>query len=166
MDTVIAPGMQEDFLGIDAFVADAISDAFYRPDLTDAQLAENAWIVEIASRSCLGAIGNSARVVLVAKDGDTLAGFVIADRSDPAIPEIDSLIVAKSHRGTGVAAALMNAAMDWIGPDVPIKLGVIHFNARAIAFYKKFGFVDTGEIVGRHKIPRKLFIRPAGGDRR
>jgi GNAT superfamily N-acetyltransferase len=166
MHLVIARGVKEDFVGIDAFVADAISDVFYRPDLTDAQLAENAWIIEIASRSCLSAIDNPVRVIFAAKDGDALSGFVIADRSDVALPEIDWLMVAHSHRGTGVAVALMNAALQWIGPTLPVKLGVIHFNERAIAFYKKFGFLDTGEIVGRHKIPRKLFIRPACGDRR
>jgi ribosomal protein S18 acetylase RimI-like enzyme len=34
-----------------------------------------------------------------------------------------------------------------------VQLGVIHFNARAIAFYKKFGFDDTGQPHGKHKIP-------------
>lgn len=29
----------------------------------------------------------------------------------------------------------------------------------AVAFYRKFGFVETGEIVGRHQIPRKVMIR-------
>jgi ribosomal protein S18 acetylase RimI-like enzyme len=45
---------------------------------------------------------------------------------------------------------------------VPIQLGVIHFNERAIAFYKKFGFEDTGRTHGKHKIPRRFMIRPAG----
>jgi len=35
------------------------------------------------------------------------------------------------------------------------------FNARAIAFYRKFGFVETGEIVGRHEIPRAVMRRLA-----
>jgi len=75
------------------------------------------------------------------------------------MPEIDWLIVAPEHQGKGAARLLMDRALAWIGEDVPVKLGVIHFNARAIAFYKKLGFEDTGRIVGRHKIPRRLLVR-------
>lgn len=46
-----------------------------------------------------------------------------------------------------------------VGAGVPVQLGVVHFNERAIAFYKKLGFEDTGRIVGRHEIPRRLMIR-------
>lgn len=46
-------------------------------------------------------------------------------------------------------------------PRVPVQLGVIHFDRRAIAFDKKWGFEDTGLIVARHKIPRRLMVRPS-----
>jgi ribosomal protein S18 acetylase RimI-like enzyme len=42
----------------------------------------------------------------------------------------------------------MEQALAWIGEGVPVQLGVIHLNERAIAFYKKWGFQDTGRIVG------------------
>jgi ribosomal protein S18 acetylase RimI-like enzyme len=42
---------------------------------------------------------------------------------------------------------------------VPVQLGVVHFNARAIAFYKKLGFEDTGRPHGRHLIPRLTMVR-------
>jgi ribosomal protein S18 acetylase RimI-like enzyme len=54
----------------------------------------------------------------------------------------------------------MERALAWIGAGVAVQLGVIHFNVRAIAFYKKWGFEDTGRIAGRHKIPRRLMVRP------
>ncbi len=38
----------------------------------------------------------------------------------------------------------MEQALAWIGEGVPVQLGVIHFNARAIAFYKKWGFEGHG----------------------
>jgi ribosomal protein S18 acetylase RimI-like enzyme len=87
---------------------------------------------------------------------------VIVDRKDAAMPEIDWLIVGVEWQGKKVAHRLMEHALAWIGDSVPVQLGVIHFNERAIAFYKKFGFEDTGRIVGRHKIPRRLMIRPTG----
>jgi ribosomal protein S18 acetylase RimI-like enzyme len=64
----------------------------------------------------------------------------------------------------------MEAALGWIHPrhgsggqvgdGVPVQLGVIHFNERAIAFYKKWGFEDTGRTHGRHRIPRRMMVRP------
>jgi ribosomal protein S18 acetylase RimI-like enzyme len=80
---------------------------------------------------------------------------------DEKMPEIDWLIVAPEWQGKGVALRLMEQALAWLGDGVPVQLGVVHFNGRAIAFYKKLGFVDTGRPHGRHLIPRRLMIRAA-----
>jgi ribosomal protein S18 acetylase RimI-like enzyme len=53
----------------------------------------------------------------------------------------------------------MERALAEVSDGVPMQLGVIHFNERAIAFYKKWGFEDTERIVGRHKIPRRLMVK-------
>lgn len=157
----ITPGTREDFHDLNRFVADAIKDAFYRPDLTPEEIAENARITGIAERTAREAVNHPERAIFVAKDAaGTLAGFVIVDRKDPAMPEIDWLIVARSWQGKGVAHRLMELALAAIGEGVPVQLGVIHFNERAIAFYKKHGFEDTGRIVGKHKIPRTMMVRP------
>jgi len=157
----ITEGQLGDFADVEALVDRTTRDAFDHPDLTPEQRAENAWIVTIAHRSCLAAIRNPDRAIFVAREQATapIVGFVIALRDSTDMPEIDWLIVAPEHQGKGAARLLMQRALDWIGTDVAVKLGVIHFNARAIAFYKKFGFEDTGRIVGRHKIPRKLMVR-------
>ena len=158
----IRPGKTEDFADVGGLVAAAIAEPFYRPDLTPVQRAENQHIIDIAERCCRTALTDPDRAIFsaMARDGG-LSGFIIVDRRDPGLPEIDWLIVAVAHQGQGTAAGLMQAALDWIGPGKPIKLGVIHFNTRAIAFYRKFGFVETGEIVGRHEIPRLVMRRPA-----
>lgn len=39
----------------------------------------------------------------------------------------------------------MTEALTWLGTDKPISLGVVTFNAKAIAFYKSFGFHETTE---------------------
>jgi len=165
----VSPGTPEDFADLNAFTAAAIGPAFYRPDLTAEQVAENDRIASIARQVALDAIEHPERAVFVAKDGETLAGFVILDFKDAAMPELDWLIVAPAYQGKGVrqgsgghaAGRLMEHALAFIGEGRPVQLGVIHFNARAIAFYKKHGFEDTGRTVGRHKIPRRLMIRPA-----
>jgi putative acetyltransferase len=159
----IAPGTPDDLHDLNPFVAAAIADAFTRPDLTQEQIAENARIVSIAERTARETVDHPERAIFVAKDAaGALAGFVIVDRKDESMPEIDWLIVSPEWQGKGVAHRLMEQALAWIGEGVPVQLGVIHFNARAIAFYEKWGFEDTGRIVGRHKIPRRLMVRAAG----
>jgi ribosomal protein S18 acetylase RimI-like enzyme len=156
----IASGTPDDFHDLNPFVAASIQDAFYRPGLTPEEIAENARIVSIAERTAREAVDHPERAIFVAKDAaGTLAGFVIVDRKDESMPEIDWLIVAPEWQGKGVAHRLMEQALAWIGEGVPVQLGVIHFNERAIAFYEKWRFEDTGRVVGRHRIPRRLMIR-------
>jgi ribosomal protein S18 acetylase RimI-like enzyme len=157
----IAPGTEADFENLNAFVADAIRQAFYRPDLTPEEIAENDRIVSIAERTAREAVDHPHRAIFVAKEEGILAGFVIVDWKDAAMPEIDWLIVGTEWQGKGVAHRLMEQALAKVGEGVPVQLGVIHFNERAIAFYRKWGFEDTGRIVGRHKIPRRLMVRAA-----
>ncbi|HVY87464.1 MAG TPA: GNAT family N-acetyltransferase [Hyphomonadaceae bacterium] len=196
----ITEGRPDDFADVERLVERTIRAPFDHPDLTPEQRAENAWIVSIARRNCLAAIGNPARAVFVAREDAAapIIGFVIAlrdsatDSPPPSpraretegegegwrtrqraneepvaelelahLPEIDWLIVAPEHQGRGAARLLMDRALDSVGEDVAVKLGVIHFNARAIAFYKKLGFEDTGRIVGRRKIARRLLVRNA-----
>jgi diamine N-acetyltransferase len=61
--------------------------------------------------------------------------------------EIHRLYVANDWHGKGIAQDLMNASiaeMKTRGSEV-IWLGVWERNSRAIAFYRKFGFVEVGE---------------------
>jgi ribosomal protein S18 acetylase RimI-like enzyme len=116
----IAPGTAADFENLNAFVAAAIKDAFYRPGLTPEEIAENDRIVASSERTALETLNQPHRAIFVAKYGDTLAGFVIADRKDPAMPEIVWLIVSPAYQGKGVAHRLMEQALAWIGEGVPV----------------------------------------------
>ena len=63
--------------------------------------------------------------------------------------EIQRLYVARDWHGKGVAQALMQASLEAMrtrGSDV-VWLGVWERNARASAFYRKSGFVETGDHV-------------------
>jgi ribosomal protein S18 acetylase RimI-like enzyme len=86
---------------------------------------------------------------------------VILDWKDEAMPEINWLIVAPEWQGKGVAHRLIERVLAEVGEGVPVQLGVIHFNERAVAFYRKFGFEDTGRTHGRHRIPRRMMVRRA-----
>lgn len=61
--------------------------------------------------------------------------------------ELQRLYVVEDRHGMGVAQALMTAcieAMRQRGSDV-VWLGVWERNPRALAFYRKFGFVEMGD---------------------
>jgi ribosomal protein S18 acetylase RimI-like enzyme len=101
-------------------------------------------------------ISNPNMVTLLCEQGQTLIGFaqlrwgeapscVVAD----APGEIQRLYVVNDWHGKGVARDLMNACIDEISShrsDV-VWLGVWERNPRAIAFYRKLGFLEVGERV-------------------
>jgi diamine N-acetyltransferase len=59
--------------------------------------------------------------------------------------EIRRFYVAASWRGRGVAGRLMTACLRVVPPGTPVWLGVFTYNARAIAFYTKYGFRVVGD---------------------
>jgi ribosomal protein S18 acetylase RimI-like enzyme len=155
-------GRSTDFDSIEDFVASSIYPAFDHPDLTDEQRAANERVVRISREACESALEKEWRCIFVVRDEkDQLAGFVIVDEVNPESPEIDWLIVEPKFHGTGVAQALMAQALQHIGSTREVHLTVIHYNTRAIRFYEKCGFRDTGLVASSHKIPHRLMIRAA-----
>ncbi len=56
--------------------------------------------------------------------------------------ELASIYVDKAWHGLGVGAQLMQKAIHWFDPSKPIELGVVSYNDRAQAFYRKWGFEE------------------------
>ncbi|SDI81144.1 Protein N-acetyltransferase, RimJ/RimL family [Frankineae bacterium MT45] len=73
------------------------------------------------------------------EDGSGLIGVASAGAKDGGL-ELMTLYVARSHWGTGVAAALLQAVIG----DAAAHLWVFEANPRAIAFYGKHGFTPDG----------------------
>jgi ribosomal protein S18 acetylase RimI-like enzyme len=90
----------------------------------------------------------------VAETAGRLVGYVqVGAKRAPACVaasrpgEVQRLYVAQDWHGKGIAQALMTAALDEIarrGADAAW-LGVWEHNPRALAFYRKWGFVEVGE---------------------
>jgi len=101
-------------------------------------------------------ISNAGIATLLCDEGGNLAAFAqLRWSAAPACVsaqspgEIQRLYVAKSWHGKGMAHDLMAACigeMENRKSDV-VWLGVWERNPRAIAFYKKFGFVEVGDHV-------------------
>lgn len=159
----IREGQINDFEWMEAFVTDAISETFYKPDLSEDEIRSNQRIAQIAHSRLLRASAADNQMVFIAKSGGALAGFIVLADLDSDIPELDWLIVARKFQGKGIAQALMNMVLLHVPRHKKIKLGVIHYNERAKSFYRKYGFKDTGETSGNHLIPRTLMVRDYGG---
>jgi putative acetyltransferase len=78
--------------------------------------------------------------IVLAEHDDELIGFVTIE---PATGYLDQIVVAPEAWGSGAARALLDEAKR--RSPQGIELMVNKDNARAIRFYKKHGFVDTGE---------------------
>ena len=85
---------------------------------------------------------------LIALDAAKVVGFVSYGDFrdlDKRAGEIIALYVLNSYYGKGVGRQLMEAAFAALDGSQEILLWVLEDNKRAIAFYKKMGFVFDGE---------------------
>ena len=72
-----------------------------------------------------------------------------------------NIVVYPAYTGRGVGTALMTTLMAWAEahPDLErIELFVRATNTRAIALYRKFGFVEEGRLVRRVRTPDGTFV--------
>lgn len=117
-----------------AYVATAFGDAVQR-----AELADPRHVVLIAERDG-DAVGYAMLRDGVAPDG--IPGAFVASDS----MEIARLYAVQRHIGAGIGSALMQRCLTeavTLGRRT-VWLGVWERNARAIAFYERWGFVDVG----------------------
>ena len=99
-------------------------------------------------------IENENRITLVVEKNQQLIAYAQLkwDKSPQCISanypgEIQRLYVDKNYHGSGVSHELMDKCillLQNLDKDL-IWLGVWEHNPRAIAYYKKFGFVEVGE---------------------
>ena len=85
----------------------------------------------------------------VAEVDGVVAGFIMVDRD-----EVEQVFVDARHRGSGVAAALLDEAERQVaaGGHARAWLAVVEGNARARRFYERAGWRDDGlfEYAARH----------------
>jgi diamine N-acetyltransferase len=103
----------------------------------------------------LSEIEDPDAVTLLIEHGSTLLGYAQLHVSEPpdCVPdrqamELVRFYVDRALHGRGLAHTLMEATLAAASPRAQtIWLGVWERNARAIAFYAKWGFVDVGSHV-------------------
>lgn len=131
-----------------AGVAAATFPLACRPSVPAADIA--AFIAEQLSAECFaGYLADPHRRVLAARDDGRIVGYavLVAGTGAHLAVELSKLYVVAEQHGTGAAAALMAAALAWAAESGAerVWLGVNRNNERAQRFYRKQGFVVTGE---------------------
>ncbi|WP_318280333.1 GNAT family N-acetyltransferase [Streptomyces griseoloalbus] len=122
----------------------ARSDAYWRERTANgAEGASGAqqFVAEAGDGSWVGTVA-----VLIEEAGTTdWAGFRVERRQGHLV----GVYVAPGHRGSGLTKALFDAALEWAwgrGAE-RVRLIVHPENARALGFYRKAGFVESGVTV-------------------
>jgi RimJ/RimL family protein N-acetyltransferase len=95
-------------------------------------------------------LGNDRETMLVAEIEGKIAGWIVF--SSPAYRRSAhtgsiGIIIKKEYRNVGIGKLLMQAVLDWATEHPVIEkvcLGVFSTNTRAIAVYKKMGFIEEG----------------------
>ncbi len=114
------------------------------PDLIAARFANRderlaSWRKRIAQ----AAAGDSDTRIWVAKDSGEVIGYCAPFKTLENGGRLGAIYVRPAYHGTGVASHLIELALEWFGTR-PMDIKVVAYNPRALAFYKKFGFIETG----------------------
>ena len=119
-------------------------DAFGSTYEREAVLADDDWRDRLASGA-----SSPNQLPLLALADDVPAGITwgrIADE-EPDAAHIYSVWIAPEHRDRGLGRVLIQAVIDWARTREVrvVRLDVTVGNDAAVRFYRRFGFVETGE---------------------
>ncbi|MHB8652194.1 MAG: GNAT family N-acetyltransferase [Minisyncoccota bacterium] len=89
-------------------------------------------------------------VSFVAKEGEEVLGYIRLKILANSI-ELVSLYVHPEHSGKGVGTKLWLEALKELPEGMPVTVEVASYT-KAVDFYKKVGFVDTGERYTKEKM--------------
>ena len=146
---------------ITALTQTATSSTFYIDGLTAVQRAAIDHVVAVSEKQSRDAAEAEHRTFIAAFVDGQFAGFIIAAVNAPGDRELDWMMVDPDFHGGGVAAALMESGISWLGEGQSQWLNVIQHNHRAIHFYRKFGFEIDPVATTDHAIPHHIMRRPA-----
>lgn len=137
----------DDIQILSAFILEAWREA--GPGALGFTGATDEVIHELASEPLLRAkLTDPALRILIAEEAGRVVGFASIKRVDSGAAELSGLIVLQSLVGKGVGTELLRIAEKFAATEgydkVMVKTEV--FNDKAIAFYRKLGFVETTEI--------------------
>jgi len=81
---------------------------------------------------------------LIALDGDTVVGVCRAKKEE-LINRLGAIYVLPEYQSKGVGTMLWQEVRSFFDPTKDIVVSVAVYNQKAVGFYSKLGFVDTGK---------------------
>jgi ribosomal protein S18 acetylase RimI-like enzyme len=75
----------------------------------------------------------------IARENEQVIGYSSALKGEDT-NKITSVYLLPEYQGKGVGTQLLQHALEWLGGEKDITLGVVPYNSAAIHFYQKFGF--------------------------
>lgn len=89
--------------------------------------------------------------MLVARDGEKVVGVcrivLYFDKN-----QLQTMYLLPEYQGKGIGTMLWNGAVKFFDKNKDTVLGVAVYNKRAIAFYEKLGFKDTGKRYSQERL--------------
>lgn len=85
----------------------------------------------------------SDKKYLIALDGTQVVGVCRAEKSDKE-NRLNAIYILPEYQGQGIGTLLWRGLQSFFDPTKNILVGVATYNDKAISFYKKLGFRDTG----------------------
>ncbi|MEI7480486.1 MAG: GNAT family N-acetyltransferase [bacterium] len=107
-------------------------------------------------RESLSTLTENEKIVVAKVDGK-IAGFVYIEKGEEK-NILQAAFVLPQFQGKGIATKLWNNVKDFLNPKVDTYLDVISSNTNAINFYKKIGFVETGEVSAGRLLPEMKMV--------
>jgi ribosomal protein S18 acetylase RimI-like enzyme len=87
---------------------------------------------------------NTDRHIIIAKEGEKVVGVCRVFKKEK-FDQLQSIYVLPEYQGKGIGYLLWRKASEFFDPHKDIIVEVATYNKKAICFYEKLGFVDTGE---------------------
>ena len=91
---------------------------------------------------------------VIAKDGDKVVGLCSLLREDE-YNKLSTIYILPEYQGKGIGKRLWEAVAPFIDESKKTIVQVATYNTKAITFYEKLGFVDTGKRFSDEKFRMK-----------
>lgn len=140
----LRPAVPQDADAIAALIRD-LGQSFVNPG--EEALAGEFW-ASVNAEAERAYIADPARLVIVATEGDCLAG-VIALRD---ATHVFHFFVDSRFQGQGLGTRLWKALLTELNPASPCSVITVNASLAARTFYRKLGFVDAGAPLSKHGV--------------
>ncbi|RLG14005.1 MAG: hypothetical protein DRN71_03830 [Candidatus Nanohalarchaeota archaeon] len=125
-------------------IADIAAEAFWR-EYGSREKAEKAFRDTVAKR-WLGIIERRSGIVLVAKEGRRVVGFLVFRWWFGWYGWLEAIAVKEGYRGRGIGKQLLKTLIDKARRQGYTKICLAVDNKDPVSFYKKFGAKKFGEL--------------------